>query len=50
MSKEKEKKESSAKERKGKEGCPCSPQSLAEYNQTWKDIDDCLKSLNLVSN
>lgn len=33
-----------------RQGKTCSSQSLAEYNQTWKDIDDCLKNLNSASN
>lgn len=42
---EKEKKESSAKERKGREGIPCSPESLAEWEQTWKDMEESINNL-----
>jgi len=42
---EKEKKETSVKERKERSGIPCSPESLAEWEQVWIDMEEAIRSL-----
>ncbi len=36
----------SAQNKEVRHGIPMSVKSLAEYEQTWKDIEDCINGLN----
>lgn len=38
--------EKSIKAKEVRHGIPMSVKSLAEYEQTWKDIEDCINGLN----
>ena len=39
-------KDKSVKVKEVRHGIPMSVKSLAEYEQTWKDIEDCINGLN----
>ena len=40
----------SVKTKEVRHGIPMSVKSLAEYEQTWKDIEDCINDLNKNKN